>query len=503
MSSHNKQIKPVEFELSDNSPRGVPGKHRSPRWVIPVLLALVAVTLFVVVWLPDRISQPVIPKIPAIETTTSSPSTPGNRNRQTDDDTSPWSDAQLAKLRKQAQDMLGNLLEAQSRLEDIGVELWAKESMAKAGATAATGDAEYREGHFIEAMASYEQGLAELQTLLDMAPQVLADQLSNAREAIDKNDSETARSALLVAAAIEPDNGELPGLRQRAAVMEQLSSLLTQAEKIEASGDLAQAERILQQAVELDSASRQARSELTRVKKAHTTQRFNTAMSNGYRALDNGQFKQARSAFSEAATLKIGSAVAASALEDVDSAETAWRLSDLQRQGQAYEAQEQWAAAVIAFEQALQIDDNLVFARDGVKRSRTRARLDQQFRNAIDEPERLSEITVAEATAQLLQQAATISPRGPVLAQQMEQLKVVLERANTTIPLTLHSDTETEVTLRKVARLGRFQERQLNLRPGTYVAVGTREGYRDVRLTFSLSHDSEPPTVVIACTEQI
>jgi tetratricopeptide (TPR) repeat protein len=285
--------------------------------------------------------------------------------------------------------------------------------------------------------------------------------------------------------------------------MEQLSSLLTQAEEIEGSGDLAQAERILQQAVELDSASRQARSELERVKKAHTTQRFNTAMSNGYRALDNGQFEQARSAFSEAATLKIGSAVAASALEDVDSAETAWRLSDLQRQGQAYEAQEQWAAAVIAFEQALQIDNNLVFARDGLKRSRTRARLDQQFHNVIDEPERLSEIAVADATAQLLRQAATISPRGPVLAQQMEQLKVVLERANTTIPLTLHSDTETEVTLRKVARLGRFQERQLNLRPGTYVAVGTREGYRDVRLTFSLSHGSEPPTVVIACTDQI
>jgi ferredoxin-NADP reductase len=62
---------------------------------------------------------------------------------------------------------------------------------------------------------------------------------------------------------------------------------------------------------------------------------------------------------------------------------------------------------------------------------------------------------------------------------------------------------ETEVTVRKVAMLGRFKQRQLELRPGTYIAVGTREGYRDVRRTFSINHDSEPPTVIIACTEQI
>jgi len=511
MPSHNEQIKPAEFTLSDNTPPGPgsstahPGRHRSPRWVLPVLLALLAVIVFVVVWLPGRISQPAIPDLPASETHTSSssPSPQGTRNRQAGGESSPWSDAQLAKIRKQAQDILGNLLDAQSRLEEIGVEQWAKEAMAQAGVTAATGDAEYREGNFTEAMTSYEQGLAELQALLDKAPQVLEYNLSSAREAIDKGDAETANSALLVATAIEPDNGELPGLKQRAAVMGQVSSLLEQAEDNENSGDLAQAERILRQAVKLDSASPQARSELERVTKAHTKQRFNTAMSNGYRALDNGQFDQARSAFRKAATLKNGSAVTVSALEDVDSAETAQRLSDLQHQGQAHEAQEQWAAAVLAFEQALQIDDSLVFARDGLKRSRNRARLDQQFRNVIDKPDRLSEKSVADATAGLIRQAATINPRGPVLAQQLEQLEVILEKANTPIPVTLRSDAETEVTLRKVARLGRFQERQLSLRPGTYVAVGTRDGYRDVRRTFSINHDSEPPTVVIACTEQI
>jgi hypothetical protein len=41
------------------------------------------------------------------------------------------------------------------------------------------------------------------------------------------------------------------------------------------------------------------------------------------------------------------------------------------------------------------------------------------------------------------------------------------------------------------------------LRPGTYTAVGTRNGYRDVRQTFTVKHDGAPPTVTIACTEPI
>lgn len=509
MSSHNDQIRPTKFDVNDkaaSTPHSPPldsNTHSTPRWVLPLLLALVVVAVIVVFWLPGRIDQQpaLTPPVNAVVTSSASPAVAGSESAV--GEATPWSDAQRAKMRRQAQDILTNLLEAQSRLEEIGVEKWAPEAFAKAGAAAATGDAEYRERRFLEATASYQQGVEELQALLDTAPQVLEENLLTAHQAIDEGRRETAYAALLIAATIEPNNEELLRLRQRAAVLEQLLSLLAQAEAAAGSGDLAQAEGILQQAVALDSQSLKARSELEHVTLAYATQRFNDAMSNGYLALNKGQFEQAKSAFRKAARLVAGSAMAASALEDVDSAETAHHLADLRRSGRSFEMQEQWAAAVIAFEQALQIDGNLLFARQGLEHSSARARLDQQFRSAIDQPERLSDKMVADAVAQLLRDAATITPRGPILRQQLEQLEAVLEKANTPIPVILRSDMETDVTLRKVARLGRFQQRKLNLRPGTYIAVGTRDGYRDVRLTFSINHDTEPPTVVIACTEQI
>ncbi len=55
----------------------------------------------------------------------------------------------------------------------------------------------------------------------------------------------------------------------------------------------------------------------------------------------------------------------------------------------------------------------------------------------------------------------------------------------------------------EVARLGSFAQHELTLRPGTYTAVGSRNGYRDVRHSFTVRHDSQPAPLTIACTEPI
>jgi len=507
MSSHNEQVKPTAFDVADKPSPGSQSSAQessgpaTPRWTVPALLALVLLVAAVVFWLPGRISQQTAPPISAMEDIAPAPATV--REKPVSEESSPWSDAQLAKLRKEAQDILGNLLDAQFKLEELGVEQWAAERFAKGKTAATEGDAQYRERRFTEAIASYGQGLEELQALLDSAPLVLEEQLERARQAIQNGQIEATHAALAVAAVIEPGNEELASLTQRATALEQILPLLSQAEEAEDRGELVTAKGLLQQASTLDPKHTKARSELARVAAAVTAQRFNRAMSDGYLALDDGRFTQARSAFNKAAQLVPGSAETTSALQEVGSAETAHLLTSLQRSGQDFEAKEQWQDAVAAFEQALEIDDSLMFANEGLKRSRARFKLDQQFRTTIDQPERLSDKAVAEATAILLRQAATISPRGPLLQQQLAQLEALLQKANTPIAVILRSDMETEVTLRKVVRLGRFQQQELTLRPGTYTAVGTRDGYRDVRRTFTVSHDSAPPAVVVTCTEQI
>ena len=515
MSSHNEQVQPTPFDVAQPTPtpdREVESSaHQgAPSWVIPALGGLLLLAVLVIFWLPERVAPTDTADGAAATPAETDTAAPGNVAGKpaavpvaSQTDASPWSEAQLAKLRKEAQEVLAELLDIQFALEERGVERWAPQRFADVAAIAAAGDELYKTREYEAATARYREGLAALQALQEGIPQELSKLLEQARQAIEDGDEAAARSALELAAVIEPGSQELSALLQRADALPQLLPLLEQAAAAEQLEDLAGAEQLLQQAADLDPQHLRTRSELQRVTAAYQEQRFNDAMSDGYSALDEGRFSAARKAFQAAAKLQPGSNEAASALLEVATAETAHRLAALKQRGERYEGQEKWQEAIGSYEQALKIDSNVLFASAGLKRSRPRARLDKQFRKALDEPQRLSDVAVAEATEQLLRQAQQIKPRGPVLEQQISRLQVLVQQANTPVAVTLRSDMETDVIVYKVKRLGRFDRRELTLRPGTYTAVGTRIGYRDVRRSFTIDHDSPAPAVTIACTEPI
>ena len=512
MSSHNDPVKPIPFDAVHSAPAPTtptptaPTAQRgTPAWVLPALAVLLLLALLVIFWLPDRVPVAQIPTV--VEPTGTAAADPSAQGAgpaaATTPDASPWSDAQQARLRKQAQDVLAQLLDLQFALQEHGVEQWAPAPFAEVKTVAADGDALYKQRQYEEALARYQQGLVALQALQEAMPQELKRLLEQAQQAIDTGDATTARAALAVAATIAPDNNDIAALLQRATVLPQVLPLLQGAASAEAAGDLAQAQQLLEQATALDPQHRRAQSELQRVAAKSREQDFNSAMSQGYAALQEGRLERARKAFGAAAKLQPGSREAASALQEVKATETAGQLARLQQQGREAEQQEQWQKAVATYEQAQKLDSSVLFASEGLQRGRTRAQLDQQLRTAIGDPQRLSDAAVATATAPLLVQAKQVTPRGPILAQQINQLETLLRQAGTSIAVTLRSDKETEVLVLKVAKLGRFKEQELKLRPGNYTAVGTRVGYRDVRQNFTIAAEGTPAAVTVICTDPI
>jgi hypothetical protein len=108
-----------------------------------------------------------------------------------------------------------------------------------------------------------------------------------------------------------------------------------------------------------------------------------------------------------------------------------------------------------------------------------------------------------QSATRLLLDLTRVSPMGPRLEDQKNTLTRLLKRAATPLGVHLISDSQTEVAIFKVARLGSFQSRELSLRPGVYVAVGSRPGYRDVRIEFRVAPEIEMKPIVVQCEEQI
>ena len=69
--------------------------------------------------------------------------------------------------------------------------------------------------------------------------------------------------------------------------------------------------------------------------------------------------------------------------------------------------------------------------------------------------------------------------------------------------LILESDNQTDVAVYRVGKFGRFTERELVLRPGTYTVVGSREGYQDVRKKFKVRPGQQPQRIIVICTVKV
>ena len=121
----------------------------------------------------------------------------------------------------------------------------------------------------------------------------------------------------------------------------------------------------------------------------------------------------------------------------------------------------------------------------------------------IAHPDRLSEEKVLKEAEEALAAARGIEPTTQKLRRQMNQLQGAIRIATTPVRVLLVSDNLTNVVVYRVGRLGTFERRTLDLRPGTYTVVGTREGYRDVRRQLEVVAEGKSEPLTVRCEEEI
>ena len=514
MPQHNEPVAPAPFEAADanrQQPSAAASASNERSWVLPALALLFCTALWVFFWLPEQISSSPESTGPGSDEAASVPDTNASPKpiatspapAPAADPASPWADAQQARLRLESQDILAELIDLQFALEERGIKQWGPDVFAKAADLAEQGDVAYRNQSYAEATVQYRQSLDLLKPLFDQLPEKLTQLVVDAEGAIEKGDIDTATTSLATAKLIGPNDDRLPPLEARLEALPKVLELLAKARKSSDAGDLDSAQKSLDEALSLDPMHRATAQAIDRVRDAITERDFQTAMSVGYRHLAENEYASASAAFARAEALKPGSAEVASAQAEVNNASSDALLRRLQREGDRLEKNEQWAAAVENYSRALQVDDNLIYATEGLARSRARAELDEQFQGILEKPERLADEAIAAEASDFLRYARTVNPKGSLLQSQITALDTLLQQARTPIPITLNSDRETSVVVNKVARLGKFSQHELTLKPGIYTAVGSRMGYRDVRVDFTLRHGEPPQPVTIVCTEQI
>jgi tetratricopeptide (TPR) repeat protein len=257
------------------------------------------------------------------------------------------------------------------------------------------------------------------------------------------------------------------------------------------------------EALAIDSGWEPARVAIGEISGSLQDAELDRLMSAGFNSLAAEDFAAAEQSFRAALALQPGVRAAEDGLTQAEQGAKLARIALTQARALAFERRELWDQAVTQYRDVLATDGNLLFAQTGLERAQARAGLDAKLTNLIDNPSLLLGDTVLVDARKLLEQAAAQTDKGPRLEGQIDRLGQLLELASRPIPVRIESDQLTEVTLYRVGALGVFAAKQVELRPGTYTAIGSRDGYRDVRRTFTVLPGRELPPVTVVCVEPI
>jgi tetratricopeptide (TPR) repeat protein len=410
---------------------------------------------------------------------------------------------QLAALQGAAESLLADLLQQRGRVESRSAANWAAEDWARYQELSRAGDDALLADEFQTAADHYSAALAAGESLLARAERLVAAALASADQATQAGYARLAIEQYDLVLGIEPANDTAMRGRARAERLPAVLDLAQRAQQARQDGELTAAAELYREALAIDAEWPAARTGLAAVTAALAAERFEGFLSRGFAALADEEYADAEQHFLAALELQPGSESARDGLTQAEEGRKLDVIALSEARALAFERRELWAQAVERYEAALAEDPTVAFAIAGRERSRARADLDTKLENLIANPNLLLTDGVLDDARGLVEQARPLAEAGTRIAAQVERLDTLIRVASTPIAVQLTSDGQTEVTVYRVGPLGAFATTEIEVRPGTYTAVGSRQGYRDVRATFTVVPGRETPAVRIVCSEQI
>ncbi|MFM7395869.1 MAG: protein kinase domain-containing protein [Gammaproteobacteria bacterium] len=456
-------------------------------WIGLATLVIALVAVFLI--LPAFVTPPAKPTIVA---NPSSPTTSTRPAAQTDPDVIARFEGEDAKFR--------TLLE---ELETQGAGVWGGAAFAAAkslGALALEAEAVRDYALALDRIGVANQRLARI---ADERPQILAQQLREGDAALGLGRLEVARQAYQLAQRIDPTSEDAGKGLARVVALGPVLPALVEAETASLTLDHLRALTRYEEVLRADPMNRVARDGIARAKAAIGSDRYAREIGDALIALRAGRNQEARAALTRASTLRPGAAEIAQILAQIEAAGERRDLDLVRAELLALEKAENWSAALLRYDALLVRDATLKFARDGRVRVAPRAELSRRVEALLSSPSRLSAPEVRREAERLLSQAAAVIDDAPVLRGQSDRLREGLRLYEKPVLAILESDGLTLVSVQRIGNFGVFTRRELSLKPGRYVAIGSRAGYRDVRQEFIVTPTSTNIVISIRCTETI
>ncbi len=404
--------------------------------------------------------------------------------------------AALARDRQRAQTLVAEIAVADAELQPSQPQRWAAADYQRFINQRERADSDYSASDYAAAVSGYSDAHESLTAIAALRPERLSSALQLAEQSYQQFALESLAEQLELAewlieagtpaqraqlSAAQGRQPRLPATLQRVAELGQLieRGALDRAEQLHGRADDA-----------IDRGHPALQTLYSQLNAALQQRELRAALSSGHSALAAGQLAAAENAFIRAQQIDPQQSDASAGLALVANQRRQQMIDRQLARAEQHEQREQWQQAVAVYQQLQADAPGLLEAQVRLLSSGARAELDQRWQQLTADPFQLVEPSYRRGAQQWLADARSISPRGERLNGQIEQLQALLTAAAQRQSVVLLSNGETEVTLFKVAQLGRFQRHTIELLPGAYTALGSCRGRRDRQVAFTVGFDS-------------
>ncbi len=408
-----------------------------------------------------------------------------------------------AQQEQTAEQKLAEYMELKNELDRRGAEQWGGEAYTRISETGRQADKLLMDQSYALAEAKYSEAITDARALAGQAGEALEKLLQEGRSALDRGDGTLAQERFSIALMIDPANDQAQNGLQRSKTIEQVMQLLASGKQHEENKKLSLAMADYQSALDLDPAAETARAGLKRVKTIIREREFQQLISEGLAAYHNHDYRLARSKLLKAKSLKPNSREVRDALIEVDAAMRLSQIEKFKQKALASADAEEWALALDANLQILKIDPAIQFAIEGKNQSMQHIQIEKRLDFFMNTAGVLENEKQLENALKLLQETNAMPSKGPKLSARLDKLEKLIMDAQTPISVIIESDNLTDIAVYKVGKLGRFAQRELELKPGTYTVVGARDGYKDIRRKIVVKAGQKPMRIIIKCTVKI
>jgi tetratricopeptide (TPR) repeat protein len=408
-----------------------------------------------------------------------------------------------AAQRKRAEELLAGLLTMQDRLTTLNAATWASEDWRRYQELSAAGDDEFLANDFAAAVSSYSAATELGDAIIARAAADVERSFNAGEAALAAGNADLAIEQYDLVLTIEPEHAQAQARRARAERLPAVLAIVQRADAERARGELETARASYQEALALDPGWAPATAAVSEVDQALRNREFENLLSEAFGLLGEKSYVDAQARFQAALGMRPGSREAQEGLAQAEQGAKLDEIALAEARALAFERRELWDQAIALYRSVLKSDETLLFAQTGLARAEARAGLDAKLVNLIDNPTLLFGDSVLADARKLLESATAEAPRGPRLEEQIAKLGELVALASEPIPVRLTSDQLTTVTLYRVGSLGVFAAHDVELRPGTYTVIGSRDGYRDVRHTFTVRPGRNLTAINVVCVEPI